>query len=88
MASYLVGLINLVVYVLSLLLFVDALLSFILNPWHPARRFLDRLAEPIVRPFRSLLPPIGGLDFSVMAALIAVQVVGQLLVLLVAQIFH
>jgi YggT family protein len=88
MATYLVALINLVVYVLSLLLFLDALVSFVLNPWHPARRFLDRLAEPFVRPFRSLLPPMGGLDFSVMAALIAVQVIGQLLVLVVGQVFH
>ncbi len=88
MGSYLAGLINLVVYFLTVLLFVDALVSFVLSPWHPARRFLDQLAEPFVRPFRRLIPPMGGLDFSVMAALLAVQVAGQVLVLIVAQVFH
>ena len=87
MANYLIGLINLVVWLLSAILFLDALVSFVLQPWHPARRFLDRLAEPFVRPFRSVLPPMGGLDFSIMAALIAIQVVGQVLALIVAQVF-
>ncbi len=87
MAGYLVGLINLIVWLLSILLFADAVVSFILQPWHPARRFLDRLVEPMVRPFRRFLPPMGGLDFSVMAALIAIQVAGQILTLLVVRIF-
>jgi YggT family protein len=47
---------------------------------HPARRFLDRLADPFVQPFRRVLPPMGGLDFSVFAALIVIQLVGQVLV--------
>ncbi len=87
MAGYLVGLVNLIVWLLSILLFLDALVSFIWQPWHPARRFLDRLVEPMVRPFRRILPPTGGLDFSVMAALIAVQVVGQILALLIVRLF-
>jgi YggT family protein len=79
MAHYLVVLINLAVWLLSAILILDALVSFVLEPWHPARRFLDRLAEPFVQPFRRLLPPVGGLDFSIMAALIVIQLAGQLL---------
>jgi YggT family protein len=79
MIGYLVDLINVVVWLLSAVLILDALVSFVLDPWHPARRFLDRLADPFVQPFRRVLPPMGGLDFSVMAALIVVQLVGQLL---------
>ena len=73
-------LINLAVELLSVVLILDALASFVLEPWHPARRFLDRLADPFVQPFRRVLPPMGGLDFSVFAALIVIQLVGQLLV--------
>ena len=76
----LAGLINLVVWLLSALLIVDALVSFVLEPWHPARRFLDRLADPFIQPFRRVIPPMGGLDFSIFAALIVIQLVGQLLV--------
>jgi YggT family protein len=79
MAHYLVVLINLAVWLLSAVLILDALVSFVLDPWHPARRFLDRLAEPLVQPFRRVLPPVSGLDFSVIAALIVIQLAGQLL---------
>ena len=83
MARYLVDLVNLVVWLLSAVLIVDALVSFVLEPWHPARRFLDRLAQPFVEPFRRVLPPVGGLDFSIMAALLVLQIAGQLLTSLI-----
>lgn len=79
MTVYLAALINVVVWLVSAVLVLDALVSFVLDPWHPVRRFLDRLADPLVQPFRRVLPPMGGLDFSVMAALIVVQLVGQIL---------
>jgi YggT family protein len=31
------------------------------------------LCEPILRPFRRLIPPLGGIDFSAMWALIFIQ---------------
>jgi YggT family protein len=79
MAHYLSVLVNLAVWLLSAVLILDALVSFVLEPWHPARRFLDRLADPFVQPFRRILPPVGGLDFSIMAALVVIQLAGQLL---------
>ncbi len=85
MTHYLAVIINLAVGVLSVVLILDALASFVLDPWHPARRFLDRLANPFVQPFRRVLPPMGGLDFSVFAALIVLQLVGQLLVRMLGQ---
>jgi YggT family protein len=87
MARYLVDLINLLVWLLTVLLVVDAVMSFALQPWHPARRFFDRLAEPLVRPFRNVLPPMGGFDLSLMAALIVIQLVGQVLARIIVQLF-
>ena len=78
MTHYLAALISFAVSVLSGILLLDALVSFVLQPWHPVRRFLDRLADPFVQPFRRLLPPVGGLDFSILAALVVVQLLGQL----------
>ncbi len=78
MAHYLAVLINLAVTLLTAILILDALVSFVLQPWHPVRRFLDRLADPFVQPFRRVLPPVGGLDFSILAALVVIQLVGQL----------
>jgi YggT family protein len=88
-ASYLVSLISLVVTIITVLLILKALISFApIEPWHPVRRFLDQLADPIVRPFRNILPPMGMIDFSPMIALIVIQIVGQILIVLVQSVFH
>jgi len=82
--SYLVAVIQIVVILVSLLLIANALISFTpLEPWHPVRRTLNQLAEPILRPFRNILPPTGAIDFSPMLALIVIQILGQILIALV-----
>ena len=50
------------------------------NP-HPIATLLHSLAEPILRPFRGLVPPVGGFDLSPMIPLI---LLGALRVLLLS----
>lgn len=89
MAIYLIGLVKIIVNLITVILILEALMSWApLDPWHPVRRILRQLSEPIVRPFRNLIPPMGMLDLSIMAALLAVQLGGQLLILLIANIFQ
>jgi YggT family protein len=85
--GYLVGLVELIVTLVTVLLILNALASFVLDPWHPARRFLMQLAEPILRPFRGLLPATGMFDFSIMIALIVIQILGQIVILLIRSSF-
>ncbi len=88
MAIYLVGLVQLVYNVIVVILILNALMSFApLDPWHPARRFLNNLAEPLVRPFRRLIPPVGMFDLSVMVALFAYWLVRLVLVALIQSAF-
>ena len=42
-------------------------------------RALDRMTEPLYRPFRRILPDFGGLDFSPMVVLILILVIDKLL---------
>jgi YggT family protein len=87
-ASYLIFVVKLVVYVITIILILNALISFApLEPWHPVRRTLNSLAEPLVRPFRRLIPPAGMFDFSIMVALIAYQLAGQIIIQLILQAF-
>lgn len=88
MASLLVNFIQVTVQLVSLIIILHILMSWVqLEPWHPVRRFLDQLAEPILRPFRNAIPPVGMFDLSPMVALIFIQVIGQILIFLVAQAF-
>jgi YggT family protein len=41
--------------------------------------FCRRLTDPILRPLRRLIPPIGGVDLSVLVLLLLLQLLRQLL---------
>jgi YggT family protein len=45
----------------------------------PPFSILSQLTDPYLNLFRSLLPPLGGMDFSPMLALFALQIVAGLL---------
>lgn len=65
--------------ILSFAVILDAVLSFILPPFHPIRTFLDRLVQPMLAPLRRIIPPIGGLDLSPIALLLLIQLVETLI---------
>ena len=57
-----------------LAIFIYALLSLIApGTYSPAQGLLVSLCEPVLRPFRRVIPPLGGLDLSPLWALIAIQ---------------
>ena len=41
--------------------------------YSPLQGLLSSLCEPVLRPFRRVIPPLGGLDFSPLWAVIAIQ---------------
>ncbi len=45
------------------------------QPWAT----LAQLTDPYLNIFRSFIPPLGGIDFSPMLAILLLQVVGQML---------
>jgi YggT family protein len=86
--AYLVSLVQLVITLITILIIAQALISFTpLAPWHPVRRTLDQLTEPILRPFRNLMPNTGAIDFSPMVALIVIQILGQIIVVFIRSAF-
>lgn len=88
MEVVLITLIDMVVNTIVILLVVNALLSFApLDPWHPIRRVMAQLTDPIVQPFRNIIPPLGMFDLSPLAALIVIQIVGEILKILIRSAF-
>ena len=65
--------------ILSLNLFFFVILIKIILSWiaphthNPATALLSTLAEPVLRPFRRMIPPIGGLDISPIFAIVLLQ---------------
>jgi len=55
-------------------------LSYFMDPYHPIRQMLGRVVEPLLTPIRKLVPPMGGVDWSPLILIIALQVLGSILV--------
>ena len=72
--------VNLLVYVLTTVIFLYAIFSFFVPAGsnNPLMRFLGSIAEPILSPLRRVLPSMGALDLSPMVAIILLQVVGSI----------
>lgn len=82
MGFFLITVVKLLVNVITLAIIVNVLLSYVISPYHPVREALNRFIEPLLAPIRRYIPPAGGIDFSPMVLLIAVQIIGQILIVL------
>ena len=60
--------------VLSVLVIIHSLLSFILPFDHPVRLTIGKIIDPMLQPIRRLVRPVGGLDFSPMVLLLLIYV--------------
>ncbi|CAH0131434.1 hypothetical protein SRABI118_00046 [Massilia sp. Bi118] len=69
---------NWIIYGFMGLLIIEVIFSWI-NPHAPLAPFVHALNDPLLRPLRRLIPPVGGLDLSVLVALILLQILKYLL---------
>jgi YggT family protein len=51
-----------------------------MDPYHPVRRTLDSIVEPMLAPIRRVIPPIGMIDFSPLVLLLLIQLISNLLI--------
>jgi YggT family protein len=68
-----------IVQIIIFFVIAQVVLSYFMDPYHPIRQMLDRFINPFLNPIRKLLPPMGGLDFSPLVLIIALQIVDMVL---------
>jgi YggT family protein len=74
----LASVIDLLFTVLELMVFARVMLSWLpISPWNPIARWLRIIVDPILRPFRRVLPAFSGIDFSPLLALVVLYVLQQ-----------
>jgi len=73
--ALIVQFLNLVFYILI----VRAILSFVSQGTNPIENVMMQLTEPFLAPVRKIIPPIGGLDFSILVVILALQFVTRLI---------
>lgn len=87
MPFQLIQLISFLISALMVLIVIDVVIANLLafgrgpSPYHPAVRMLRRVLDPILDPFRRLLPPsrTGGWDLSPMLVMVILSVVRGML---------
>ena len=67
-----------IIYGFIALLIIEAIFSWV-NPQAPLAPFIRALNDPLLRPLRKVVPLVGGLDLSVLVALILLQIAQVLL---------
>jgi YggT family protein len=73
-------LISVLANAIVLLVIVQVALSYFMSPFHPVRRMIDQIVEPMLAPIRKVVPLMGMFDFSPLILIILVQVLATVLI--------
>ncbi len=76
----LANIINVLVQLITLLVITKVFLSYFMDPYHPVRRNIDRVVDPMLAPFRRIIPSVGMLDISPIIFLVLIQIIGRIVV--------
>jgi YggT family protein len=71
--------INMLSLLLTLLVFVYILSTWVFPPYNEFRRAISSIVDPMLAPIRRIIPPVGMFDFSAFIFLILVQVLTSIL---------
>lgn len=74
------NLLHMIIQIFILLVIIQALLSFVMDPYHPVRQKIDQIVDPFLQPIRRVLPPIANLDFSPLVLIIILQMLDRFFV--------
>ena len=78
--SILVSAILLIRNIIELLVIVSVILSYFMDPYHPMRRWVDSVVDPMLMPIRRVVPLIGMLDISPIILIILIRIISNLII--------
>ncbi|XPF94010.1 YggT family protein [Colwellia sp. RE-S-Sl-9] len=64
---------------LFIIMLIMALMSWVVQGYNPTQVIFQQLTDPVLRPIRNIVPVIGGLDLSILAAFLLLNVINILL---------
>jgi len=76
----LIRVISFLANLLILLVILQIILSYFMDPYHPLRQFVERIVGPLINPIRRVVPLVGMFDFSPLILIILISVLQSALV--------
>ena len=75
-----ITIINTIFTVLTYYIVIYSLLTFFMDPYHPVRATMAKIAEPMLLPIRKLIPSLGGIDVSPIVLIFIIQILSALVI--------
>ncbi|UCZ56833.1 YggT family protein [Desulfurispirillum indicum] len=76
----LVSTISFVINIYTWILIARVFMSWINpDPYNPVVQFIYRITEPVLEPFRRIIPPLGGVDLSPIVVFILIRFLENLI---------
>jgi len=82
MLLLIIQIIRITASVLSWLVIISVVLSYVVSPYNTIRRTIDTIISPLLIPIRKVVPSFGGFDFSPVILILLIQVIESLLITL------
>jgi YggT family protein len=76
-----------IIQLFVLVVLIQAILSYFVDPYNPVRRFLDRVVNPFLAPIRRVVPLVGMFDFSPLILIILLQILDSIVMWLFTSLF-
>jgi len=84
----LISIVNTIFTVYVYLVLARVLISWVPhNPSQPIFKFIYEVTEPVMAPFSRLIPAIGGIDFSPIVVILAIEVLQKIVISILYSIF-
>lgn len=88
MIVFLINFINILFEVLSLAILARVILSwFRVDPYNRLVQLLYQITEPVLAPFRRVIPPVGMMDITPIVALLVLQLAQRIIITMLVQMF-
>lgn len=78
--NLLIQIISFISQALILLVIISVILSYVMDRYHPVRRWVDSVVEPMLMPIRRVVPLVGMLDFSPLVLILLIQLISNLII--------
>ena len=66
--------------VLELLVIAYVIFSYVMDPYHPVRRWVNSIVEPMLMPIRRVVPLVGMFDFSPIILWFLIRIISNLII--------
>lgn len=86
--SFVIYFVDILFEVLTLAILARVMLSwFRVDPYNRFVQILYQVTEPVLAPFRKIIPPVGMIDITPIVALLVLQIAQRIIVTMLYQMF-